>query len=425
MPEPDEVELIDYLDTLWKWKFLILVGTLAVSSTAFTVSMMASRTYEARALLLVTGSKIARLEGSEGAGKPEISPEAFEAMIKNQTLALQTIQQFELDKKPFAMTPTQFLNNIISIKLQRGTNLLILTAILPDPKLAADVANFVAQKAVELNAHLNQADTVSTKEFIQRQRDQAKQMMETAQVTLTEFKESANPETLRVEQSFFLQQKLKLAQRDSDYTNQLKGMETAVAELGRAITKQEQFLSVNKSIFSDPSMLAAVQERGAMDLKSLSSVQLKSQEINALYQTLQGDLINRQTVVASLKSQLDHVASKLKENEAKLISINRRIANTEARLEELTRNYSLAKATYEIFAKKFDEASISVSSHVTELKIIDPAVAPTTPRGRNVIRNVALAGTVALMTCVMLVFFLEYLQSVKRRHETIPVHGSS
>ncbi|MDE2058410.1 MAG: hypothetical protein KGL31_07205 [candidate division NC10 bacterium] len=425
MPESDEVEVIDYLDTLWKWKLLILVGTLVVSSAAFAVSMITSRTFEARVLLLITGSKIARLEGGEGAGKPEISPEAFEAMIKSQALALQAIQQFGMDKEPFAMTPTKFLNNIISIKPQRGTNLLILTAILPDPKLAAAVANFVAQKAVELNARLNQADTVSTKEFIQQQRDQARLAMETAQATLTEFQESANLETLRVEQSFFLQEKLKLAQQDSDDTHQLKGLESAVAELGRALTKQEQLLSVNKSIFSDPSMLAAVQERGAMDLKSLSSVQLKSQEINNLYQSLQLDLINRQTMLASLKSQLDHVASKLKENEAKLISINRRIANTEARLEELTRNYSLAKAAYELFAKKFDEAAISVGSRVTELKILDPAVASITPRGRNVMRNVALAGAVALMTCVMLVFFLEYLQSVKRRHETIPVHGSS
>lgn len=425
MPESDEVELIDYLDTLWKWKFLILVGTLVVFSTAFAVSMMASRTYEARVLLLVTGSKIARLESGEGTGKPELSPEAFEAMIKNQTLAFQTIQQFGMDKEPFAMTPTQFLNNIISIKPQRGTNLLILTAILPDPKLAADVANVVAQKAVELNARLNQTDTVSTKEFIQQQRDQARLAMDTAQAALVELKRSANLEALRVEQSFFLQEKLKLTQQDSDYTHQLKGLESAVAELGRALTKQEQLLSVNKSIFSDPSMLSAVQERGTMDLKSLSSVQLKSQEINNLYQSLQLDLINRQTMLASLKSQLQHAALKLKDNEAKLISINQRIVSAEARLEKLTRNYSLARAAYELFAKKFDEAAISVGSRVTELKIVDPAVAPTTPRGRNVIRNVALAGAVALMTCVMLVFFLEYLQSVKRRHETIPVHGSS
>ena len=73
MPEPDEVELIDYPNTLWKWKSLILAGTLVVALTAFAVSVTTRRTYEATTTLLVTESKLSGPAG-EGAGKPGISP---------------------------------------------------------------------------------------------------------------------------------------------------------------------------------------------------------------------------------------------------------------------------------------------------------------------------------------------------------------
>lgn len=424
MPEPDEVELIDYLNTLWKWKFLILVGTLVAAFTAFAVSMAAHRTYEATATLLVTESKVPRPEAGGGAPQPEISPEIFEAMLKSQFIALQTIQQFGLDKEPFAMTPTQFSNKNILVKPRRGTNLLILAAILSDPKLAADVANFVAQKAVELNAHLNQADTVLAKEFIQQQRDQARLVMDTAQAALVEFKRTANLESLRAEQSILLSTKGRLAELYSDFAIKLKGLQSEVAALKRAFTKQEQFLTVTKSIFSDPAMLAAAQDRGPMDLKALSSVQLKNQEINKVYQTLQSDLIDKEAALASLESRRQDVEQKISDNEARLILSERKIADADARFEELTRNYWLAKATHEIFAKKFDEASLSVASRVTELKIVDPAIVPTHPVGRKVGQNVVLAGSATLIVCIMLAFFLENAQLVKRRRERVASNAS-
>lgn len=418
MPETDEVELIDYLNTLWKWKLLIIVGTLAAAIIALVVSVSAPLTYEATATLLITESKVPSPSGSEGAGKPGILPETFETMIASQALALQAIQQFGLDKEPFAITPTRFLNNIIAIKPKRGTSLLTLTTTLPNPNLAADVANFVAQKAVETNARLNQADTVATKEFVQHQRDQAKVAMEAAQAALLEFKRTANLENLQTEQRILFIEKEKLAQRYSDVTSKLKNLQAQVVALKQALTKQEQFLTLTKSILNDPTMLAAAQDHGLRDLRALSSVQLKDQEVNLVYQMFQSSLIAAEVSLAASESERRDTADKISTNEAKLILIARKIADATTRLEELTRTYTLVKVSYELFARKFDESSLSIASRVTELKIVDPAIIPTVHRSRNIIRNVAVGGAAALMTCIMLAFFLESLQaSAKRRHE--------
>jgi uncharacterized protein involved in exopolysaccharide biosynthesis len=363
--------------------------------------------------LLATESKIPRPEGGEALRV--LPPETFEAIIRSQSLAQETIHQFELNKAPFVLTPARFLADHLSVKMLRGTGLITLTATFPDPKLAADVANFVAQRALELNARLNQADTVSTKEYIQRQLDEARTAMSNQQAVLVDFKRTASLESLRMEQKILLEAKRKLAELYSDYTTQIRGLQTDVVELRRALAKQEQLLTLTKSIFQDPALLAATQGGGAADLKALSSIQLKSQEINTVYQSLQSDLITREVAFSSVESQRQDVERMIKDNEKRLTSIERQIADADARLEDLTRNYTLTRTAYELFARRFDEASLSVASRMTGLKIVDPALVPQSPLSRNVVQRTAIAAAVSLMTLVVLVFFLEYLGTIRTR----------
>ena len=41
----DEIELIEYLKVIWKWKYLILVGTIICVMTAGVVSILMPKTY--------------------------------------------------------------------------------------------------------------------------------------------------------------------------------------------------------------------------------------------------------------------------------------------------------------------------------------------------------------------------------------------
>jgi capsular polysaccharide biosynthesis protein len=50
-PYEDEIELVDYLKVLWKWKYLILVGTLACALIAGVVSFNMTKIYEAKMVI--------------------------------------------------------------------------------------------------------------------------------------------------------------------------------------------------------------------------------------------------------------------------------------------------------------------------------------------------------------------------------------
>lgn len=402
-----DLELIDYLRVVSRRRWLILCGTTAVALVAFVTGIMSPKTYEASVTLLVTDSKIPRADGTEAVRV--VSPETFEAIIKNQSIAADAIRRFELDRPPLGLTPARFLAEHISIKRFRGTNLIMLTATFANAKLAADVANFVAQRALESNVRLNQSETVSAKEYIQRQRDAAGATMSSQQAALTDFRRAANLETLHAQQKILLEAKTRLAHSHSDYTTKMRGLQTDVVELRRALAGQEQLLTLTKSVFGDPAVLAAAQQSGAGDLKALSSIQLKSQEVNQVYQDLQTKLITSEVTLSSAESQRQDVERSIRDNEKRLASIEQQIAEADSKLEELTRNYTLTKGTYELFTKRFDEASLSVVSRITELKIIDPALISDAPLGRHVLQRTVIAASVSLVTLILLAFFLEYV----------------
>jgi uncharacterized protein involved in exopolysaccharide biosynthesis len=262
---------------------------------------------------------------------------------------------------------------------------------------------------------LNQGDTVSAKDYIQNQRNAAKEIMEKAQAVLVDFKRTANLEALHADQRILLEAKAKLAQLDRDYTIDLAGIQKAVENLKTNLNKHESLLTVNKSIFDDPAMLAIVQERNHADLKALSVFHLQSQEVNLVYQDIQKNLVAQETALVSTQSRRDDVARKLKETDMQLAEVEKKIAEAEAYLEELTRSYTLEKTAYELFATKLNEASISVASRSSELKIVDQATVPTERFRPRPLLNLAVASLLGVMGSLTLAFFLEYLQRAGQR----------
>ena len=404
-----DVELIDYLQVLWKWKWILVGGTLLAGLIACAAVAFMPRSYKATVTLLIAESKIPPPQGSDPA-TTRISPETFEEMIKSQSVAAEAIQRFGLTTRSPALTPERFLQRHLGVERRTGANLLVLSIRLPDAKQAAEVANFIAQRAVELNAALNKSDTLATKDYIQQQRASAKEVMEQAQAALVAFKREANLDSLHAEQKIALDTKARLAQLHAETTMKIQGLQANVAELRKAFTNQEPFLTAKKSIVSDPVMLMAARERKTDGLKDLSTVELKSQEINRVYQQIQGNLIKNEATLASLEGQRQDVEHKQKENDRALAEWEKKKAEADARFEELERNYKLEKTAYELFATKFNEASFSVASRAADLKVVDPAIEPTQPYGLRPVTSVALAVIAGLLLCVFLAFFLEYLQ---------------
>ena len=165
----------------------------------------------------------------------------------------------------------------------------------------------------------------------------------------------------------------------------------------------------------EPVFFFAESENNPTPMSNLLGLQMKTEEFNPVYRSTQQTLIQTRGRLASLEAQRDDLGQRLAETKKMLAEAEMQLATKEARLEELTTTYTIAKDAYLVFAKRFAEASLWVASRVNELKIVDPAVAPRDPVNPRVRLNVALGGALALMAFTFLAFFLEYVEKAEVR----------
>ncbi len=409
-------DLADLFGVLWKWRWV--VGGVTALSFVLTavVTLLSPVVYEASVLLLVSPSKIPAPDATQAA--PAVTPETFVTILQSRAVAIEVIKRFGLERAPHNITPERFLSNVLSVKVNRGTNLLVVAVTLRDPQLAADVVNFVAEKVVALNAQVNQGDAISTQEYLRAQRDQTDRALQTAEAALTDFRRSANLEGLRADEKVMLQERARITEELARVTTLQVGEEARVQEFRSALQKQEQVLTLRKSIVSDPAALAAVQEQGETRLRSLAALELRTEEVNTLYQDVLRNLITSETELAAFSRQRSDLERKLSVNERRLIKIEADIATAESKFEALKRAATLAAAAYSLITKKVDEAALSVIARTTDLKLVDRAIPASEPVRRLLLLKLALGLSGGLIVATLLALSLEYTRG--RSRTTLP-----
>src|SRR5688572_4003119 len=113
----DEVEIADYVWALWKYRALIVLGTVLCAATAFGLAKLSDQTFQATAV--VTASP-------RGGGE---LPYAVITQIRN-LLQNASVAERALAKHPDAtkgLTPGVFISKNLSVERNRDTNLWIVT----------------------------------------------------------------------------------------------------------------------------------------------------------------------------------------------------------------------------------------------------------------------------------------------------------
>ena len=134
----DEVEIADYVWALWKYRALIVLGTVLCAGTAFGLAKLTDQTFQATAIVAASPRAGGEL------------PYAVIAQIRN-LIQNTSVAERALTRHPEAtrgLTPGVFVSRNLSVERNRDTNLWIVTVRLPDPAAAADTAKFVADEAV-------------------------------------------------------------------------------------------------------------------------------------------------------------------------------------------------------------------------------------------------------------------------------------
>jgi capsular polysaccharide biosynthesis protein len=140
-------DLTDLAIVLWRGRWPIALATLAAALLTAVVSLALPKRYQAEVKLMISESKLSS-SLSGGAIDAFFNPRlfhTFEGIINRNEVLLETLERFprlrEVGYYP------EDLAEVIDVNLVSNSRLLTLAVTLPEAKLAADVANFLADRA--------------------------------------------------------------------------------------------------------------------------------------------------------------------------------------------------------------------------------------------------------------------------------------
>ena len=407
-----EPELIDYLLVLWRWKTLIVLGTVVAAAAALAVSFVMPKVYEATTTLMVLKSKF----GSDQLLGPQqlaFTAKTYEGIVKNSGALSEALVKFKLTQPPYNLKRRDF-QRLVDINAVKDTALLTLSVELGEPQLAADVANFLAQRAIGLNDRLNQGEVGESHTFMETQVDRTAASMKEAQAALATFEKEADIEIVRKQEEVSLDRLGNLQAQRTKVEADLAAVTGDLASLDKDVRQQPPTLKTSRTLVEDPAYQQALAKLSRADINALLGINMQSEQLNPTYSFLQQKLAEDHREAAGLTARKRELDRLLAENDKQLAELQNELTEKTTRLESLTRAYELERDSYKLLRSRLDAANVEVVSKTSLLKVVDPALPPQRHVRPRKGLNTAVGGFAGLFGMIMLAFLADYVQRAQR-----------
>ncbi len=373
--EEDEIDLYELWQVLIKRKKLILTIFVAVTSLTAVVSFLLTPVYRSEASLMPISSQptggIAQMAG-EILGIPlktEDTSAKIMAVLESRTIKERVIRRLGLvdvllEEKPEDRDPllaaVELLEDMVNVSQDRKTGLITLGIEYKEP----DLARKIAQAYIE----------------------ELQKILEEKALTVAKVNR------------IFLEKQL------SETEDELK----------KALERLAHYQKKEKVIVPQE------QVKGALELYA----QLLSQKValQVELRKLESILSSDSPRLISLKEQIKAIESQLSKLETSGMSFSA-LPSLEKAPEQMAgyaRIFIKVKglqAKYEAILKLYEQAKLEERKENIYVEVIDPPSLPDTPVKPKKKLMVAVAGTSSFFLGIFFAFFLEWLESVKRKHE--------
>jgi uncharacterized protein involved in exopolysaccharide biosynthesis len=394
---------LDYLPALRsRWK-LLAIGTLSCGLLGLVSGWLSKPLYEGRVGILVTQASMV----DRSSFRAQTGVTNVRAMLENFSLAAQVIKEFGLDRSPYNLNPEMFVRGFLRLEEVRGTDVIRVKVRLPEPELAALVANRLAALGVELNRGVNRAEVQSVQLFLKDEIEKARAHMKDAQERVLAYKESAQIELARKDVESRLGQRGQLLGLQVEI-----GAETArLAKAEEELAKQQRILTIKRSIEADP-VLTQVAREVSDPGTSLVGLGLREEIVNQVYETLAQQVSASRTKLSALQRQRAELTETLKVGAPEVPGLSQ-LYKKESELAKLDLEFELAKKVYSDLVARFEDANHTGRS--TELQVVDPALTPTRPASAGTFFRLVAGLFLGMTLSMLLALLLEQVARAKRR----------
>jgi len=443
---PREPHLLDYVIILRKHQWLILTFLLTVVTVVTIASFKMKPVYQAAARVEVDKESQNSLPFQDSNAYDEYVDtedylETQTKILESETLALLTIKSLDLGRYPeFGGTSTAlalgpggaagkrpailgaFLGGL-SVKRVPNSRLIEVTFEAEDPQLAAQVVNAHLQNYIEQNFRSKYDATMQASNWLSAELEELRIKVEKSedarlayerenQIWQIDEKQDITTQKLGDLSKAVTDAQTDLAQKEALYRMAISGNVDALPAARDSVVIQDL---IKRKTDLDSEYADAVNQYGPN--------YPKVQRLAAQQKEIDDDLAGAQkTVVESIQEEYttarNHV-SLLQEALDKQKSETNDLAEKLVQYHILQHDAEANKQLYDGLLQKLKEASLTAGLRSSNIRVVDPALEPSSPSRPQKARNILLAFLVGLVGGVGLAIFREYLDNTVKSPDDI------
>lgn len=480
------MELRQYWLILWSHRRMIGILTASAAIVALAMTYILSPTYISTATVLIRPQSPGVLEDrivqKEAMGFPinlnpvKTVPESYAKIIQGRNLAEKIVDRMGaealVDPKPQNILKRAYkwvkdtakatlyyawmllkhgfiakqeprdavidkVMNAIKAEAVEDTYLVNITVKLPDPLLAAAVANAAAEEFVKLQREMHEEELAQLQAYLGKKLEQLRAEHGDLYTKMKDYKEKEQFALLEAEAGMKLSRMNNAEGLKFDVEKELIGLkvqqgkiEAQLAALPKEVTtsKTEQENPVVQSLKQiasnaevelagllklyteeHPAVIAtrAKIEDARKKLSELEATSLKEtkREENPTYQRLSESLLQVKQKIAANEAQLGRINEEIAELQAEVAPMN----ENERQMKAFDIKVRTMDAVVYHLMKAYEDTKLQEGENFGEIRVIHPASPMLYPKGPVKIFYVGMAAGLALVVGAALAFLLEYL----------------
>lgn len=430
-----EIDVMEYVRLLWARRWMVAAVLVATVVLATAWSLTRPKLYQATTKVIVEPTS-------------SINNNQFDAFVsywqldryisdqvqvlETERLARRVVKRLGLDALPEYEGKNPGPGIVLSgltVKPVAESNVIELTMVGTDPDRVAEWLNVYVDEYIKTNIEDGIQKTRKIYEVIQSRLDPLRKQVEESQQKLVDFRENQENVSFADEQKNVITEQVDLltkeyAQAKAERIN----LETKINALNQLKAKNISEVSFPE-VLQDSTISSLLQKRNEVEVELLDKLgtykeghpvikELRTR-LDGIDKTIENQI---ETLRQAIETRYDIVSRQEKslfDNIQSLRNQTIELSKTNLEYDRLKEVYHQNKTFLEDMLARSNEADLSATSWMNNIRVIEAAVPPSGPFSPNLKRTVALGGVLGLFLGVGLVLGLDFLDHTLRTPDQV------
>lgn len=404
---------------LRRWRIIVVAVVVGVLATAGFLAGFGRPTFTSSAVVMVSDSSptVNLQSGDQTANMlitlPKASVVAYQSLARDPALVREAMDKAHVSQVFPDLGVRAFMEDV-TVAVIPNTTLIRIDVRLKDQEEAAAAANALADCLVERGTSISQTSMPAAQEELKASYDTSQSAVRAVDQQIAErYSKRDSVTELTTLRDTILEQMTRYQADVESLATQIQAKALELSSKQTALSHTAQYLVTTKSIADDQTLLDVATQTSGQSVLDLARLNMTSQEVNPLWQSLTTDVTSLQadiTYSSSLKSLYEKTIPGL---QSRVLDLNKRIDAENDAIAQLKRNKDLLTAEFNLASTNYVSSLKLQENPLPPVRVVQQAVAADEADPRGLVGKLLLAFGASLVAGVGLALAVDYVHVVR------------